>query len=138
MLSMVSPVYIAEVAPESHRGQLATLWQLAITAGIVLVSILNIWLAEWDEGWRISYGGNIVFSVALLLLLTIMPESPHFLVAKDRHDDARAALSKVRYENQIEWEIEELEMEAFEAKERGEGANLCTAQLARYAFPFWL
>lgn len=35
--------YIAECAPESHRGQLATLWQLAITSGIVLVSILNIW-----------------------------------------------------------------------------------------------
>ena len=50
-----------------------------------------------------------------------MPESPHFLVTKERHDDARTALSKVRYENQIEWEIEELEMEAHEAKERGEG-----------------
>lgn len=35
--------YIAECAPESHRGQMATLWQLAITTGIVLVSILNIW-----------------------------------------------------------------------------------------------
>jgi MFS family permease len=43
MLSMCSPVYIAESAPESHRGQMATLWQLAITSGIVLVSILNIW-----------------------------------------------------------------------------------------------
>ena len=43
MLSMCSPVYIAEVAPESRRGQLATLWQLAITTGIVLVSVLNIW-----------------------------------------------------------------------------------------------
>lgn len=120
MLSMCSPVYIAEMAPESHRGQLATLWQLAITAGIVLVSILNIWLADWDEGWRISYGGNIVFSIALLLLLTIMPESPHFLVTKGRHDDAREALNKVRYEDQVEWEIEELEMEANEAKKRGE------------------
>ena len=49
-----------------------------------------------------------------------MPESPHYLVAKGRHDDARAALSRVRFEDQIEWEIEELEMEANEAKERGE------------------
>merc|ERR1712157_596527 len=79
MLSMCSPVYIAELAPEHRRGQLATLWNLAITTGIVLVSILNIWLAEWAEGWRISYGGNIFFSVALMALLTIMPESPHYL-----------------------------------------------------------
>jgi len=119
MLSMCSPVYIAEVAPESHRGQLSTIWQLSITTGIVLVSILNIWLADWDEGWRISYGGNIVFSVALLLLMTIMPESPHFLVRKERHEDAKAALAKVRFEHQIEWELELLEMEAKEANELG-------------------
>ncbi|KAL7545449.1 hypothetical protein ACHAWF_008804 [Thalassiosira exigua] len=120
MLSMCSPVYIAEVAPESHRGQLATLWQLAIVIGILLVSVLNIPLSEWTHGWRISYGGNIVFSVALLAILTIMPESPHFLVTKERHDDAHEALSKVRFEDQIQWEIEQLEMEARESKARGE------------------
>ena len=120
MLSMCSPVYIEEVAPESHRGAMGTLWQLAITTGIVLVSILNIWLADWDDGWRISYGGNIVFSVALLILLTIMPESPHFLISKGRSDDARNALGKVRFENQIDWEIDELEMEHNEKKEMGE------------------
>jgi MFS family permease len=106
MLSMCSPVYIEEVAPESHRGSMGTLWQLAITAGILLASILNIFLADWDEGWRISYGGNIVFSVALLGLLTIMPESPHFLISKGRTDDARKALEKVRFDDQIDWEIE--------------------------------
>ena len=85
---------------------MGTLWQLAITAGILLASILNIFLADWDEGWRISYGGNIVFSVALLALLTIMPESPHFLISKGREDDARKALEKVRFDHQIDWEIE--------------------------------
>lgn len=122
MLSMVSPVYIAEVAPESHRGQLATLWQLAITAGIVLASILNIWLAEWDEGWRISYGGNILFSLALLAILPFMPESAHFLVGQGRKDEAREALTKVRFENQVDWEIQELEMETLEAEARGEAS----------------
>eukprot|EP00804_Cyclotella_cryptica_P007220 CCRYP_009747-RB/>CCRYP_009747-RB protein AED:0.12 eAED:0.12 QI:189/1/1/1/0.90/0.83/12/500/538 len=119
MLSMCSPVYIAECAPESHRGQLATLWQLAITSGIVLVSILNIWLADWQEGWRISYGGNIVFSLALVGLLTIMPESPHFLVSNERFDDAREALGKTRFEDQIDWELDELKLEAKNAREEG-------------------
>lgn len=79
-LSMCSPVYIAELAPEHHRGRLATLWQLAIVTGIVLVSILNIWLKDWDDGWRISYGGNILFALILVGMLAIMPESPRFLV----------------------------------------------------------
>merc|ERR1712157_177682 len=122
VLSMCSPVYIAEVAPEHRRGQLATLWQLAIVTGIVLVSILNIWLAEWDEGWRISYGGNIVFSVALAALMTIMPESPHFLMSKHRHEDARAALATVRFEDQIEDELKQLENEVRMTKDLGEAS----------------
>jgi sugar porter (SP) family MFS transporter len=120
MLSMCSPVYIAELAPEHRRGQLATLWQLAITTGIVLVSILNIWLAEWSDGWRVSYGGNILFAVILLGLLTKMPESPHFLVGKHRHDEAKEALAMVRFEDQVEWELEQLEMEVKMAEDRGE------------------
>lgn len=117
---MCSPVYIEEVAPESHRGAMGTLWQLAITAGILLASVLNIPLSDWDDGWRISYGGNIVFSVALLVILTIMPESPHYLISKGRHDDARKSLVKLRFEDQIDWEIEELTIEHDEKKELGE------------------
>lgn len=76
-------------------------------------------LADWEEGWRISYGGNIVFSLALLGLLTIMPESPHFLVSKERYDDAREALGKTRFEDQIDWELEELKLESKNAREEG-------------------
>lgn len=122
MLSMCSPVYIAELAPEHRRGQLATLWQLAITTGIVLVSILNIWLAEWNEGWRISYGGNILFSVLLMGLLFIMPESPDYLVGKHDHEGAKEALLMVRFEDQVNRELEQLEMEVKLAEERGEAS----------------
>lgn len=122
MLSMCAPVYIAEVAPEHRRGQFATLWQLAVGGGVVLVSILNVWLAEWDEGWRISYGGNIVFAVALVVLMTIMPESPHFLMSKHRHEDARAALATVRFDDQIEDEVKQLEEEVGMTKDLGEAS----------------
>lgn len=113
-LSMCSPVYIAELAPVHHRGQLATLWQVAITAGIVLVSILNIWLADWADGWRISYGGNIVFAFILIGMLYVMPESPRWLLAKGRPDDARAALLKVRFEDQMDREMEVMGLEVAE------------------------
>lgn len=122
MLSMCSPVYIAELAPEHRRGQLATLWQLAITAGIVLASLLNIPLATVAWGWRISYGGNILFSAALMLLLLIMPESPDYLVGKHDHEGAKAALLMVRFDDQIDWELEQLELEVKLAEDRGEAS----------------
>eukprot|EP00529_Nitzschia_sp_RCC80_P012147 CAMPEP_0113454252 /NCGR_PEP_ID=MMETSP0014_2-20120614/7768_1 /TAXON_ID=2857 /ORGANISM="Nitzschia sp." /LENGTH=561 /DNA_ID=CAMNT_0000345653 /DNA_START=215 /DNA_END=1897 /DNA_ORIENTATION=+ /assembly_acc=CAM_ASM_000159 len=121
-LSMCSPVYIAELAPEHIRGKLATLWQLSITTGIVLVSILNIWLAGWDEGWRISYGGNIFFALILIGMLRVMPESPRFLVGHGRSDEAKEALLKVRFEDQIEREMLQINLETEEEKERGEAS----------------
>lgn len=109
----------AELAPEHHRGQLATLWQLAITTGIVFVSILNIWLADWTEGWRISYGGNIAFALVLLVMLKIMPESPRYLVAKGKRKEAQAALAIVRYDDQLDWEIENIDLEVKEEMAHG-------------------
>lgn len=118
-LSMCSPVYIAELAPEHRRGQLATLWQMAIVTGIVLVSILNLWLKNWDDGWRISYGGNVLFALILIGMLTVMPESPRFLVANKKYKEARDALLKVRFEDQLDGEMKELDLEAKEEIERG-------------------
>eukprot|EP00934_Nitzschia_sp_Nitz4_P004462 Nitzschia sp. Nitz4//scaffold2_size372955//4151//5861//NITZ4_000349-RA/size372955-snap-gene-0.0-mRNA-1//1//CDS//3329546554//4452//frame0 len=121
-LSMCSPIYIGELAPESRRGQLATLWQMAIVTGIVMVSIMNFGLSEWDNGWRISYGGNIVFAVILIGMLTVMPESPRFLVGKGRHDEAREALLRVRFEDQLDSEMEQLDLETKAEVARGEAS----------------
>jgi len=118
-LSMVSPVYISELAPNHVRGQLSTLWQLAITAGILIAAAANIGLAKWDQGWRISYGGNILFAIVLLLALIFMPESPRYLAGKGLDDKARAAMATVRYEDEIDDEVEELKAEAKEEKELG-------------------
>ena len=133
ILSMYSPVYIKELAPDHVRGQLGTLWQVVITMGVreyrgemplwrhthhahndtasthathlrlipivVLVASINIFLTDIFYGWRISLGGNVIFSVMLIVLLFFMPESPHFLVGKGRNDKARKALSRVRFED---------------------------------------
>lgn len=118
-LSMASPVYIAELAPEHVRGTLATLWQLAITAGILIASAANLGLQHWDQGWRLSYGGNIVFALILILSLMFMPESPRFLAANGRDDEVRAVLSRIRFEDEIDDEMEELIQETKEEKEIG-------------------
>jgi len=118
-LSMCSPVYIAEVAPEHTRGMLSTLWQLSITIGILIASAANLGLQHWDNGWRISYGGNISFAFILLGSLLFMPESPRYLKAKGRDEEAREALARTRYEDELEEELEILAQECFEEKKLG-------------------
>lgn len=118
-LSMSSPVYIAESAPEHARGMLGTLWQLAITSGILIASAANLGLQHWSDGWRVSYGGNIIFAIMLLVALMYMPESPRWLAAKGKDEEVRAALLQLRYEDEVEDEIIELSKEVAEEKELG-------------------
>lgn len=122
MLSLCSPVYIGECAPEHVRGALGTLWQLAITVGIVLASACNLGLQHWDEGWRLSYGGNIVFAILLLCCLAFMPESPRWLAAHGTEDDVKEALKQLRYEDEIEGETKKLYNEVETGKELGEAS----------------
>jgi len=118
-LSMCAPVYISELAPEHVRGALSTLWQVAITAGILIASACNLGLKNWSEGWRLSYGGNILFAIIMLGAMFFMPESPRWLAGKDRDDEARVALATIRYEDEVEDEVMKLKEET--AKEKALG-----------------
>jgi hypothetical protein len=95
------PVYISEAAPEHARGMLSTLWQLAIVIGIVLASLANVPLALWEEGWRISYGGNGSFSILLLAQMLYLPESPRWLGMQGDVDQLRAVLTRLRFEHEV-------------------------------------
>jgi len=135
MLSMCVPLYLVEVSPTHLSGMMSTLWQLSTTFGIVLASSVNIPLKEWDEGWRISYGGNSVFALLFIIALPFMPESPRWLASQmvaqgekaDVDEDARkakaqrvrAALAKVRTPDEVEAEAQAIEKEAVEASELG-------------------
>jgi MFS transporter, SP family, sugar:H+ symporter len=118
-LSMNAPVYISELAPERVRGRLSTLWQLAITGGILLAAAANLGLQHWYDGWRISYGGNIIFAIILIVALIFMPESPRWLAANGKDEEALRVLNKVRFPDEIEGELEELVKETKEEKELG-------------------
>jgi SP family sugar:H+ symporter-like MFS transporter len=119
MLSMCVPVYIAECAPEHQRGTLGTLWQVAVTAGILIASAANLGLKEWDEGWRLSYGGNLIFAFILLACLVVMPESPRWLAGHASDEDLTLALKKLRYDDEVETEKQKLNQEVEEEKSRG-------------------
>jgi sugar porter (SP) family MFS transporter len=104
---------------EHMRGRLGTLWQIAVTLGILIASACNIGLQKWDEGWRLSYGGNILFSLVLLGCLAFMPESPRWLAANGSDEELMAALKKTRFEEDIEHEVAELQEETAEEKNEG-------------------
>ena len=103
--SMLSPLYISEIAPARNRGTLVSLYQLAIVLGINLIYFVNLRIAAmgdetWniDSGWRYMLASGVLPALLFLLLLFFVPESPRWLIARDRKGEALDILKKVNGE----------------------------------------
>jgi MFS transporter, SP family, xylose:H+ symportor len=114
--SMLSPMYIAEIAPPSQRGRLVTYQQIAIVSGMVLVYFVN-WAiaAQGNDAWVLSTGwrymllsGSIPAALFLLLLLMV-PETPRYLVMKGRKDEAHGVLLRLSNETEARQVLSDIE-----------------------------
>lgn len=100
--SMLSPLYISEIAPAKLRGMLVSLYQLAIVLGINFVYFINLKIANvgteaWniDMGWRYMLGSEIIPALLFFILLFLVPESPRWLTLNGREEEATTILEKV-------------------------------------------
>ncbi len=125
--SVVAPVYISELALPENRGKIVSIYQLSITLGILLAFAVD-WivlhhageragvisesgpsgLREWlfvEEIWRGMFGTEIPVALFFLVSLLFTPESPRWLVAREREEEAMRTMirigGKVRAEKQI-------------------------------------
>ena len=114
--SLLSPLYIAELAPAKIRGALVSLNQIAILVGMVISYIANAWIASrgdaaWlnETGWRIMLGAMAIPALFFLLLTFSIPESPRWLLKRHRDEKARAILIQINEDgNQVDREIADI------------------------------
>ncbi|KAI1178404.1 general substrate transporter [Nemania sp. FL0916] len=92
------PIYQAETTPRELRGMFASTIQLMIIFGQVVSSLVTYGTKgiPSSAGWRIPIGLQLVSPVILLLLLTLVPESPRWLLDRQRDEDAFNSLRKLR------------------------------------------
>lgn len=102
LASMLSPMYIAEIAPANIRGKLVSWNQFAIIFGMVVVYFVNYFIArgqpaEWINtvGWRWMFGSETIPAALFLILLFFVPETPRFMVLKQQEDRALALLKRI-------------------------------------------
>ncbi|MDH5399959.1 MAG: sugar porter family MFS transporter [Cyclobacteriaceae bacterium] len=112
--SVVAPMYISEVSPASQRGKLVALFQFNIVLGILIAYFSNYLMAGVGENaWRLMLGVEAIPATAFVILVTMVPESPRWLIIKRNNieaarkvfmainpDGAEAALESVRKSDQ--------------------------------------
>jgi SP family arabinose:H+ symporter-like MFS transporter len=124
--SMLSPLYISELSPSHKRGRLVTLYQFAITVGILCSYFSNAYLlrlshAEFlagttglmnkilvSEVWRIMLGTSVVPALLFLFLLLFVPESPRWLTIKGNEPAALNVLKKIVSDSEAQKEINDI------------------------------
>jgi SP family xylose:H+ symportor-like MFS transporter len=116
LASMLSPMYIAEIAPARLRGNLVAWNQVAIIGGMLVVYFVNYFISkggggdEWlnSVGWRYMFLSLGVPATLFLLLLFFVPETPRYLMLKNRREEAHAVLLRLGSEAEAQKEITEI------------------------------
>jgi SP family arabinose:H+ symporter-like MFS transporter len=108
-VSVLSPPYVAEVAPERSRGRLVALYQFALVVGILLSFFVNMLIQRyglsqppagaesWNvaQGWRWMLGMLTVPAVIFWCVVLPLPESPRWLMKRGMRAKAQAILERV-------------------------------------------
>jgi sugar porter (SP) family MFS transporter len=117
--SVIAPAYIAEISPKNLRGRLGSLQQLAITIGIFAALLSDTVFANWAggagqdlwlglEAWRWMFLAGIVPAVVYGVIALKLPESPRFLVLKERDDEVRGIFAKLWPNDDVERAIRDM------------------------------
>ena len=112
IVSIVSPIYISEVAPAKMRGTLVSLYQLAVTVGFLLAYVAN-WAIDSNidptitgnvslmekimhtEAWRGMLGSETLPALLFFFIIFFIPESPKWLIVKGKTESAGKVLGRI-------------------------------------------
>lgn len=93
--SFTAPLYLSEIAPENIRGSMISMYQLMITIGILGAYVSDTLLTA-SGNWRLMLGLIALPAILLLVGVFFLPRSPRWLASKNRHEEAKQILIRLR------------------------------------------
>jgi MFS transporter, SP family, galactose:H+ symporter len=130
--SMLTPLYLAEIAPARDRGAVVSLNQLCITIGILVSYLVGFALTAFPDGWRWMLGIGALPGVILTIGMLILPESPRWLAGHGRMQDADAVLKQLRGGGDVSEELSVLRTDiAREGRQLSGWSELLSPRLRR-------
>lgn len=112
--SFAVPLYIAEISPAKVRGMLVSTFQLMITIGVLVSFLTDLYFADEADMscWRPMFYVGVIPALILFVGMIFMPESPRWLLTKNKEIESRKILNKIEGEAQAELTINLIKEEA--------------------------
>jgi SP family galactose:H+ symporter-like MFS transporter len=123
------PVYLSEVAPPHARGWVVSLFQLAVTVGIVVAYLTDYAFAAIEEGWRWMLGLAVAPALVFGTGMFFLPETPRWLIRGGHHEVAHRVLVRIRGFADVNVEIEEIKASLAQQAESGHWTDLLHRQV---------
>ena len=108
IVNFVIPLYLSEISPKSVRGTLVSLYQWAITAGILFSYFINAAFAQAVFNWRWMLLAGVLPGLVLLIGMCFMSDTPRWLISKNRTEEAEKVLKKIEPDVDIKTEINDI------------------------------
>lgn len=108
MVNFVIPLYLSELSPQKVRGMLVSLYQLAITAGILFSYLINRIFALSEYNWRWMLGAGLIPALILLIGISFLGDTPRWLISKKREQEAKEIFQKIEPECNADKHISEI------------------------------
>lgn len=108
IVNFVVPLYLSEISPKNLRGTLVSLYQWAITSGILFSYFINAVFAHAVYSWRWMLFAGVVPGLILFTGMCFMSDTPRWLVSKKREDEAKKVFQKIEPDIDAEKEIAEI------------------------------
>jgi SP family galactose:H+ symporter-like MFS transporter len=121
--SSTVPVYISEVAPADARGWQVSLFQLAVTVGILLAYVVDFAFAQ-IQSWRWMFGFALLPAAIFGSGMIFLPESPRWLLQNGQRENARATLARIRATTDVDKEFLEIEQGLASSEQKGRLSDL--------------
>ena len=108
----IDPMYISEISPPQIRGQLVSWAEAGVSFGVVLgfaSSFIVYFIESTNTQWRCMLAGGAVLPLVMVcLVITVLPESPRWLMAQQQESAARVVLSRVYAPDDIDQVIDNM------------------------------
>ena len=110
IVNFVVPLYLSEISPKNLRGTLVSLYQWAITSGILFSYFINAAFAQAVYNWRWMLFAGVLPGLVLFVGMCLMSDTPRWLVSKNRDDEAKLVFKKIEPDIDADKEIQDIKI----------------------------